>query len=116
MINIDGYCPVGCGRTLRAEENRAVNRVICWAPACPDPTAAQKILQDPETEHIVRFSFHSDGFSIRHPLRERLNDELLYCKLTDFCSKLSQPPNGVSGSYRALLQEDAWVFQRIDAA
>ena len=116
MINLDGYCPMGCGQTLRAEETKLVNRVICWAPACPDPLAAQKILQDSETEHVVRFSFHSEGFTIRHPLRERLDDALLYCKLTDFCFKLSQAPNGVPGSYRAILEEDAWIFQRIDAA
>jgi hypothetical protein len=114
MINIDGYCPMGCGQTLRAEQDRAVNRIICWGSKCPDPMAAQKVLQNSETEHIVRFSFGSDGFTIRHPLRERLDDALLYCKLTDFCSGLPGPPDGVPGSYRATPEADVWAFERME--
>jgi hypothetical protein len=46
MINLDGYCPRGCGQTLRAEETRAVNRIVCWGQDCPEPLAAQKKLEN----------------------------------------------------------------------
>jgi hypothetical protein len=116
MINIDGYCPLGCGQTLRAEETKLVNRVICWAATCPDPLAAQKILQDPMTEHIVRFSFSGSGFTVKHPLRERLDDALLYCELAQICGAMPEPPGGVAGSYLVRLEEENWTFERIDAA
>jgi hypothetical protein len=50
--------------------------MCCW-PDCPRPTAAHEILADRETEHIVDLG--TEGFTLRHPLRERLDDALMDC-------------------------------------
>ena len=56
------------------------------------------LLNDPETEHIV--SFTKTGFTVKHPLRERLNDALLSCALHRYVSELPGPPT-MPGVYRA---------------
>lgn len=72
-----GVCPMGCGQTLQVD---AIGTVSCYAPTCPRPDALALILQDRETEHVV--TIHPDGsWTLRHPLRERLLDELEKCQL-----------------------------------
>lgn len=111
MINIEGFCPMGCGPTLRAEETRAVNKIVCWHENCPEPLAAQRILNDEETEHVIRFS--GSGFTIRHPLRERLDDGLMNCELHLTCIAMPGPPEGKTGTFRALEKNGAWTFRAI---
>lgn len=112
MILLQGFCPMGCGQTLYAEDMKVENRVICLGSDCPRPLAAQEILSDGETGHVVRFG--SDGFTVRHPLKERLSKELFDCMLHRACADLDQPPNNRPGTYRARLEEGILVVSRIE--
>lgn len=110
MIRIQGFCPMGCGRTLKAEEYRAEGRVICMGQSCPDPLAAQRILDEPETEHIVRFQ--GSGFTVRHPLRERLGDALMECDLHLLLVALPGPPDGSPGRFTAREENGQLVLEK----
>lgn len=108
-MRVLGYCPMGCGQTL---ERRGTDGVIqCQATRCPRMYAVRDLLADRETDHIVQFD--TDGFTVRHPLRERLDDELMQCRLHQFCASLPGPPN-VLGRYRAVNRGPDWMFQRLD--
>jgi hypothetical protein len=52
----------------------------CMNGECPNPSAAQQLLSDNETEHIVRFN-ERGFFNVKHPLRERIDGELLDCPI-----------------------------------
>lgn len=85
--SIAGYCPMGCGQTLfRA----AGGYVTCSYITCPRPDAVSMLLADREVEHVVNFT--GFGFTIKHPLRERLGDELLNCELHETLSSYDGPP------------------------
>lgn len=94
-IALTGYCPMGCGQTLVA----ALNGVIVCTNGvnCPCPVASTLILRDAETEHIV--TLERSDFKIKHPLRERLGDELLDCQLHTMLVALDGPP-AKPGTYR----------------
>lgn len=83
LIRVAGYCPA-CGRkdlvveSLDPESERP--GVHCNSGICPDFLAATKVLQDPEIHHIVRFD-EGGYFNAKHPLRERIDGELLDCKI-----------------------------------
>jgi Family of unknown function (DUF6085) len=65
------------------------------------------------TEHVVQVD---DGgeFAIRHPLRERLEGELMRCPLhlylAGWCGELMQP-----GRYRVSGSGDQWAWQALHA-
>ncbi|MFF0597886.1 DUF6085 family protein [Streptomyces antibioticus] len=108
-IPVTGYCPMGCGETLQRAPD---GTVACTDTTCPRPHAITAILLERETEHIVQFD--PDGFTIRHPLRERLDDALMHCELHRFCVSRSGPPAEGPGRYRAIhLGPRDWAFQRI---
>ena len=88
--------------------------IVCARPGCPRPDAVNTLLGDQETEHIVQFD--AAGFTIRHPLRERLDDALMQCELHSYCAGLpGPPPHDGSGRYRAtFLGPRDWVFQPMD--
>ena len=109
---VEGWCPVGCGPTL--ETSAADGRIRCAAPECPRPTAAAEILADRETEHIVEFD--EIGFTIRHPLRERLDDALLQCVLHAQLARLDNPPTPGLGRYRArrvIGNPETWAWESL---
>jgi hypothetical protein len=90
-----GFCPMGCGETLAVTyvgEGRP--EITCRHVLCPCPDAVARILADPETEHIV--DLQPDGYSVKHPLAERLNDYLLHCELPDHVPYV----DAASGRYR----------------
>jgi hypothetical protein len=76
IFKVHGYCPMGCGETLYLDGLACVR---CDQPNCPRPDAADRILADPETEHLVTVA--EDGYSMKHPLHERLDNALLSCAL-----------------------------------
>lgn len=92
---VDGYCPMGCGRTLFLGDG---GDVTCSYLHCPNRGAVAEILADQITEHIVWFG--ADSFTTRHPLRERLGDQLLTCSLHVYLTSLAGPPVQ-PGKYRA---------------
>ncbi len=108
VIRIEGFCPEGCGRTLQVEEMQARNRIICMADGCPSPLSMHQIANDEETEHIVEFD--EAGFTIRHPLRERVTDLLLNCLLHQECA---EHPD-LMGRYRATTEDRVWTFERAE--
>lgn len=101
---VNGFCPMGCGQTLWTMSG---DNIECIASDCPDPHAVAKILEDRETEHVVHFG--RTVFTVRHPLRERLGDQLLRCELHNYCFNLDGPPVP-PGSYRATGDGDQWDF------
>lgn len=110
MIRLDGFCPMGCGRTLYAEEGRAFGQIICMGSGCPGPMSAQEILNDPETRHIVKFG--GNGFTIRHPLHERNDDAMMSCDLHLICFSMPCSPDGETGTFRAFEEDGTWRFER----
>lgn len=110
LIDIAGaYCPMGCGQTLHL--STASGMISCPAPQCPDSGAAQKIISDPESEHVVLFG--SDSFTVRHPLKERLGD-LFACEMHATCLRLDGPPGGRTGRYRARLTDAGLDLEPLD--
>ena len=94
------YCPMGCGETLHL---MASGMIMCLGQDCPDPGAAQQILGERETEHIM--VFREDGWEMIHPLRDRLGD-LLACMVHEAVMKLPGPPAGITGKYRVRQKSD----------
>jgi Family of unknown function (DUF6085) len=59
-------------------------------------------------DHMVQFS--DKTFTIRHPLRERLDDQLLSCEISERFADLSGPPVQ-PGRYRVITHgEGDWRF------
>ena len=107
---VQGYCPCGCGQTLFLA---AEGYVTCAYLECPCPTAVSDILGERETEHIVVIA--RNGFSVLHPLRERVEGALFDCGLHAYCEAFGGPPR-VPGRYRALERDDGeWDFVVADA-
>lgn len=111
MILLEGHCPTCGNQTLYAEEMRVVNRIICMGDDCPDPHSVHRILQDSQTDHIVHFS--GAGFTIRHPLRERIDDALIDCELHLALMGFPGPPEGRSGRFRAFQKDGVWDMERL---
>jgi len=106
--DIVGYCPMGCGRTLF----RALGgHITCSLIGCPDPAAVDKLLDDPETEHVVEF--RESDFTVRHPLRERIDGDLFDCQLHADIVALSGPPVR-PGRYRACSSAFGWTWQPLN--
>src|SRR5688572_9515137 len=99
-----GYCPMGCGNTLFVGDG---GYITCSYAHCKNPTAVSDLLEDQETEHIVELG--EDTFTVRHPLRERLNDELMTCDLHEYIASLDGPPRRL-GRYRSSKRQGQWLF------
>lgn len=108
---VRGYCPMGCGETLVLE----AARIKCIDFACPNPEAVHRILDNRETEHVVRLDY--DDFSVKHPLRERIEDELFECPIF---KRIAETGNSLddlllpTGTYRVYIDSaDQLQFERI---
>jgi hypothetical protein len=77
--------------------------IMCLAKDCPDPGAVTGILSDPETRDVVQID--EDGFSILHPLRERVNGSPFDCPVNKALIAMPGPP-APPGRYRAAIGED----------
>lgn len=110
-LQVAGWCPACGGHSLFLAQG---GYVTCSRDDCPRPDAAADILGEQETEHIVVFD--DDGFTVKHPLRERLDDALLTCDLHRHCARLSGPPVR-PGRYRATANADdvvePWCFSEV---
>lgn len=74
---VDGYCPACGSEALYL----SFGIPTCFQKGCPDPTIIGNLLDDSEIHHIVRFDPNSETFNVKHPLRERVNSELLDCEI-----------------------------------
>lgn len=90
---VRGYCPMGCGESLVLE----AARIRCDDFACRNRDAVHEILANPETQHIVRLD--ESDFSVKHPLRERIEDELFECPVFSKIALMDHPPQE-PGTYR----------------
>lgn len=104
MIELNGHCPMGCGWTLAVSQ---AGDVWCSRADCPRPNAVGLILADNETEHLVKFG--ESTFTVLHPLRERLDNQLMECTVHDEVSGLDGPPVP-PGLYRAMAELDGSRF------
>lgn len=116
MLKIDGArCPE-CGGELEVqpvfsdEVADDHGELSCLRVDCKRPRAAGELLADPETEHIVVFDEH--GFTIQHPLRERLDAELFTCGLHEHLRAHDGPP-GAPGRYRARSSYGHWTLESL---
>lgn len=88
MIDVVGYCPMGCGQTLFVGEG---GHVTCSFVECPEPAAVDEILGDGDSRHLVKIEKFT--FSVQHPLRERLNSESLFdCTVHQQIKAKNGPP------------------------
>lgn len=89
---VAGYCPMGCGQTLFLGD---LGGVTCSDLQCPRPDVVHTLLCNPEHEHRLVIA---DGKAIvKHPLRERADDELFDCPALDLAQ---QEPDLEEGEYR----------------
>lgn len=91
---VQGHCPACGASTLFVGDG---GHLTCSRIECPSPCAADEILADQETAHIVVLK--PDTFTVRHPLRERIGDKLMRCPVHERIAALDcapQPP----GRYR----------------
>lgn len=95
MDEVVGYCPMGCGRTLFVGEG---GHITCSWGRCPNPSAVDELLADRETEHVVEFGEY--GYNLKHPLRERLDDQLLRCELGGWIGAAAPADLPPGGRYR----------------
>ena len=108
---VNGWCPMGCGRTLYLALS---GNIICSRFKCPNPNAVTTIIKNSETQHIVKFE-EGFRFSVKHPLRERIDDDLMNCPLVAYLEDQSFAPVEVPGIYRAAhLHQVLWAWERID--
>jgi hypothetical protein len=97
-----------CGETLYATGG---GHLKCGHIGCPNPTALDEILAEPENEHIVEFG--EETFTVQHPLRERIGGQLMRCELHQWIADLPGPPVR-PGRYRALADpRRRWRFVRL---
>lgn len=76
-------CPA-CGQPNSMRVSHAPQRtmLVCQTPDCPRPLAAEQLLSEQQgTRHVIRID--GDGYSVKHPLIERLDDALLDCNLAN---------------------------------
>jgi hypothetical protein len=104
LLRVRGFCPMGCGVTLSIDTT--IGDIVCGHALCPRPDAAQTILNDPETEHIAEFT--DDGFTVKHPLRERLDDALLTCDLLGHIQRIGLGEHPRAGRYRVAWRGSSW--------
>lgn len=108
--HMKGFCPLGCPDGLVVGPDRF--SLMCPSPTCPRPNAVMEILTD--TEHIIVIK---DGgmYTIRHPLKERLDDELMTCffqsRLNTYCAFYYLPE---PGRYRAIPSDGGWTWTLLD--
>jgi len=90
---------MGCGEHLFLGDDGGIT---CSYLHCPRPTAAHELLDDHETEHVVHLDETETAFTIRHPLRERLDDDaIMTCTLHEYLASRDGPP-AAPGRYRVI--------------
>lgn len=109
-IKVLGYCPMGCGETLAVstQPGSDVAAVTCRGSGCPDRRAMEKIMRTTETEHVV--SLTRGGFTVTHPLRERLGFGLDACVLHEWLQRTRPEEADVPGRYRVTPDNGGWRF------
>lgn len=90
-LSVDGFCPE-CGEQTLVLVG---SRLQCVNEVCPKWDAAHALLQDREVRHVVQVG--QAGWTVRHPLVERIDDELMVCGLHAHLDRIlrhNRPPVG----------------------
>lgn len=92
-VRLRGRCPACGGERLFATAHTDDDAVIeCDAVGCPTPTLVQELLAKPD-QHVHLVKFDEDGYTVQHPLVERVRVEGLFaCDLADEFRALREPP------------------------
>lgn len=106
-MRVPGHCPMGCGETLAL-----FNRLRCMAAGCPRPHAVSEILADSETEHTVTFARR--GWTLTHPLRERLDGGPAGCVHELLMQNMEGAP-APFGRYRVTIVDADATFEPLPA-
>lgn len=97
-------CPV-CGCELRVY---GTGQLVCTLLECPRPTAAAELLSEGETEHIL--VLEPGSYSLKHPIRERLDDALLTCWVGQHVGEFGfLMGNGDMGDWRIGTRYRVWM-------
>lgn len=114
-LKVNGVCPAcGSESLYPAAVGKTVYRdIMCSNADCPDPSAASKILSESEIHHTVLINDKS--FSLKHPLRERIGNELLSCPVYKMLTSLDGPP-AQTGTYRVRVVGDELLFELPEVA
>lgn len=118
LRDVLGFCPMGCGPTLHLTE---VGSVVCTESGCPQPGAVSELLRDNETEHLV--TLEGGRFTLRHPLRERLDGALENCPLHGWLQRQEERPmppgryrvRQLTRAERGEFWQSGWSWERLSA-
>jgi len=84
LIDVRGHCPACGNASLHLTSDSGILR--CLSPTCPRPAAADELLAVSHiTDHLVTVNGNG-GWTVRHPLIERIEDALFECPLTEALS------------------------------
>lgn len=122
----NAYCPA-CGQAtlfVFSTEDVRTCQIVCDNSAlCPYPQMAQRLLEDPEVEHIVKIeqAGHDTDFVVKHPLRERIegDGDLFNCSLLkEICEGPWFRGDGDEflpfGTYRVIhLSDHSWAWESL---
>lgn len=106
---------MGCGQTLAILYDPHASdppAAYCGSSGCPDSRAMEKIMRDPETEHTVQFA-GDRGFTVKHPVRERVGNRLMICRLHAWLMEHRPTAADTPGVYRVTPDQDSWSFTLI---
>jgi hypothetical protein len=95
-VRVLGYCP-SCGQD-KLTVAASGGAIVCHHFGCAEPTAVHDILRDREVQHIVTFT--EDGWTLRHPLIERIDDRLVNCDVHEMLAELTQTDRLEPGRWR----------------
>jgi len=109
VISVAGTCPSCGGRSLVVDDD---DEIDCIRAFCKRPTAAHELLNVAEhVDHVV--VLFPEGFEMKHPLIERLDDDLFSCALHCWISEQTEPPREF-GTYRVAWSDGAgWQWTPI---
>lgn len=93
-VKVWGFCPYGCGQTLIVRSDTGI--IKCQKDDCPNAASVTALLIRAIPEHIVNFK--DGGFSLKHPLKERVDDNLFECSIHLNIAANADP--GLRGNYR----------------
>lgn len=104
---VEGHCPACGGESLGL--TRRTGQVMCFDLRCPTPDATHQFLAQNRTGHVVEIT--ADGYTLRHPTLERVDDQLFRCPANTWMSQLIRNTEPEPGLYRMTGGGDYWMLE-----
>lgn len=106
VISVAGNCPACGGRSLALTGD---DELACIYQGCPRPSAVHELLSREQiSSHRVRIE--EGGFSIEHPLVERLDGQLFTCALHVWLLESFQAPRDPGNYLVHPLADGGWIY------